>query len=48
VDEQQELAAQFRVMSIPTFILFKDGKAVEQIIGGQSLEQLQTIVKKHS
>ncbi len=48
VDEQQDLAAQFRVMSIPTFVLFKDGKAVEQIIGSQSLEVLQAIVKNHS
>jgi thioredoxin-like negative regulator of GroEL len=35
-------------MSIPTFILFKDGKAVEQIIGAQSLDHLQTIVKNHA
>lgn len=33
VDEQQELAARFGVMSIPTLILFKGGQQVEQVIG---------------
>ena len=35
VDEQQELAVQFGVMSIPTLILFKNGKAVKQMVGVQ-------------
>lgn len=48
VDEQGELAAQFRVMSIPTLVLFKDGKAVEQLIGGQPLETLKALVAKHA
>ncbi|WP_066637731.1 thioredoxin [Desulfolucanica intricata] len=33
VDENQALAGQFGVMSIPTLIFFKDGKAVDQIVG---------------
>ena len=33
VDEQGELAGQFRVMSIPTFQLYKDGTLVEQFVG---------------
>lgn len=32
VDNEPELAGQFRVMSIPTMILFKDGKPVEQMV----------------
>jgi len=32
VDENSEIAGQFRVMSIPTLILFKDGKAVETLV----------------
>ena len=35
VDENQSLAAQFGIMSIPTIIIFKDGKVVEQFIGVQ-------------
>ena len=33
IDEQPDLAAQFDVMSIPTLVVFKDGKAVEQSVG---------------
>ena len=35
VDEQPELASQFRVMSIPTLIVIKDGKIVNQSMGAQ-------------
>jgi thioredoxin 1 len=33
VDEQQQVAAQYGIRSIPTMILFRDGKEVERIIG---------------
>ena len=33
VDDNQQTAAQFGVMSIPTMILFKNGQAVHQIVG---------------
>lgn len=33
VDENPNLAAQYNVMSIPTMIIFKDGKAVDQLVG---------------
>ena len=36
VDEETELANQFGVMSIPTLIVMKDGKPVNQSIGGKS------------
>ncbi len=35
VDENQETAAQYGVMSIPTVIIFKDGKIVQQKVGVQ-------------
>ena len=47
VDEQNDLAAEYRVMSIPTLILMKDGKAVEQLIGAQTLESLTEMLEKH-
>lgn len=33
VDEEPDLATRFRIVSIPTLILFKDGKPVHSIIG---------------
>ena len=33
VDEEPELARQFRVMSIPTLVLIKDGKVVKTSVG---------------
>ena len=33
VDEEADLATQFRIVSIPTLILFKGGKAVHTIVG---------------
>ena len=40
IDEQPELASQYNVMSIPTFILFKDGKEVNRTIGAMPKEEL--------
>ena len=40
VDEAQELASQFNIMSIPTLILFKDGEPVDMIIGAMSKDQM--------
>ena len=33
VDEEPALAARFGIMSIPTLLLYRDGKLVEQIVG---------------
>ena len=35
VDEEPELAGQFRVMSIPTLVVMKDGKVVNQAMGAR-------------
>ena len=40
VDEHQDLAMEYGVMSIPTLIVFKDGKIVKQMLGFRSKEQL--------
>ncbi|MBI1869749.1 MAG: thioredoxin [Chlamydiae bacterium] len=40
VDEQQDLAVRFGIMSIPTLILFKDGKVFDQSIGVGSKNKL--------
>ena len=40
VDEEQELASQFRVMSIPTLVVMKNGKAVNRAVGARSKQQI--------
>ncbi|MDY5577087.1 MAG: thioredoxin [Lachnospiraceae bacterium] len=41
VDEEPELAAEFGVMSIPTFILMKDGKEVKKTMGAMPLNEIE-------
>lgn len=48
VDENQETAGKYGVMSIPTLLLFKDGEVVDQVIGFQPKEQLVELINKHS
>jgi len=40
VDEQPELAEQFNVMSIPTLMVFKDGKSVRREVGARDKDGL--------
>ena len=47
VDENQELAAQLNIMSIPTLILLKDGEIVDQAIGALSKAQLLSFIEPH-
>ncbi|HEY5584777.1 MAG TPA: thioredoxin [Ruminiclostridium sp.] len=46
VDEESVLASNFSVMSIPTLILFKSGKVVEQMVGLRSVQELEQMIKK--
>ena len=41
VDEQQELARQFGIMSIPSFVFIKNGKKVDQAIGAMMPSALE-------
>ena len=47
VDENQQTASQFGVMSIPTLVLMKDGKEVDKVIGFQPKDALVELVNKH-
>ncbi len=44
VDEQQELAAKFNVMSIPTLVVIKDGKIVNQAMGARPKAQILDMI----
>ena len=45
VDEQQDLAGKFGVMSIPTLILFKNGQPVNKSVGAKSKAALLDFIK---
>jgi thioredoxin 1 len=47
VDENQETAGKFGVMSIPTLLVFKDGQVVDQVVGFQPKEALVELLNKH-
>ncbi|MCF3941926.1 thioredoxin [Oceanobacillus alkalisoli] len=47
VDDNQETASKFGVMSIPTLLLMKDGEVVDQVIGFQPKEALTGVINKH-
>ena len=41
VDENMEVPGKFNVMSIPTFVILKDGKAVKSFVGVRSKEDIK-------
>jgi thioredoxin 1 len=47
VDENPMTAQQFRVMSIPMIMIFKDGQPVEQMVGVQPVQVLRQRLLKH-
>jgi thioredoxin 1 len=47
VDENNKYAGQYGVMSIPTFLIFKNGEVVDQITGVTNKEELKERVEKH-
>ena len=46
VDENQIPAEQFSVMSIPTVMIFKNGKPVQSLIGAQGKQTYKTEIEK--
>jgi thioredoxin 2 len=47
-EEQQVLGAQYGIQSIPTLIIFKNGKEIDRISGALSASRLQSWVRQHS
>lgn len=48
IDQYQSVASQYKVMSIPTLILFKDGEAKETLNGMQAKDNLLELIEKYS
>lgn len=47
IDDYPDAAVSLGVMSIPTLILFKDGKEVDRMIGMQGKPAFKALVEKH-
>ncbi len=45
IDEAMKIARKYRVMSVPTFLVFKDGEKVTEKVGGMSKEEILELVK---
>ncbi len=46
VDKNEELATLYRVMSVPTLVLFKSGEAIWRESGYHDLNTLKTLIEK--
>ena len=46
IDDEELLAAKYGVMSIPCFVIIKDGKVIDQALGAMSKEALEEKLKK--
>jgi len=46
IDEEMDIAQKYRVMSIPTFIIFKNGQALETMVGGMPKNELENKIKQ--
>jgi thioredoxin 1 len=47
VDENGDLTARFGIRSIPTLVVFKNGRLVDQAVGMLQKEELRTLLQKH-
>jgi thioredoxin 1 len=47
IDSNQETPTAYGVRGIPTLIIFKDGKQVDQIVGNHPKENILAVLKKH-
>lgn len=41
------LAGQYGVQGLPTLLLFRDGEAVERLVGAQTEHQLRSVIERH-
>ncbi len=48
IDENQDIAIKEQVMGIPTVKLFKDGEAVETVVGLRQKQDYLKLIEKHS
>lgn len=47
IDDEGEVGAQYRVMSIPTIMVFKKGEVVERVVGSRTKKDFAELIDKH-
>ena len=47
VDQNQKIAAQYGITSIPTLLVFRNGQLVDRIIGAMPRERLEPMITRH-
>ena len=46
IDEQEELAAQFKIMSVPTLLVFRNGEVIDKSIGLIQKDEVKALFAK--
>ena len=44
IDKFQKLTLEYRIMSVPTMLIFKDGKKIEEVVGYHISDELKEII----
>lgn len=47
IDDEESIATKYRVMTIPTLAVFKNGELVDKVIGVQPKEAVQAMIEKN-
>ena len=47
VDDESDLAQKYGIMSIPAFLVFKNGEKVGETVGGRSKEELKSFIEQY-
>ncbi len=47
IDDEMEIAQKYGIMTIPTFMIFKNGEAMESSVGSMDQEVLEEMIKKY-
>lgn len=46
VDDEEELAIQNKVQSIPLFVLYKDGQVIDKAVGARAEDEMRELISK--
>ena len=47
IDENQDVATRYQIMSIPTLLIFKDGRLADRVIGVMPRNALESRIARH-